>query len=190
MFASLVLAFALGAFTWTLLEYVIHRWLGHDSRFRPNPFAAEHVRHHSQNYFAPAWKKLGAALLVVGLTFLLARWVVGPELGAAYALGLTTLYLCYELLHWLEHVWEGVGPYARWARRHHFFHHFTDPSLNHGVTTPIWDFVFRTYQKPGVIVVPEKLKMRWLTNAEGEVHEAWQGSFQLRKRRSAAKASA
>ena len=33
------------------MEYVIHRWLGHDPRFRPNPFAAEHVRHHGQGDF-------------------------------------------------------------------------------------------------------------------------------------------
>jgi sterol desaturase/sphingolipid hydroxylase (fatty acid hydroxylase superfamily) len=34
--------------------------------------------------------------------------------------------------------------------------------MNHGVTSPIWDVVFGTYQAPGVIVVPERLAMRWL----------------------------
>lgn len=48
MILTLVCAMLLGAIVWTFLEYVIHRWLGHDSRTRPNPFAAEHVRHHSQ----------------------------------------------------------------------------------------------------------------------------------------------
>ena len=58
----MILALVLGVFSWTFLEYVVHRWLGHDSRFRPNFFASEHTRHHSQgNYFAPAVKKIVTA---------------------------------------------------------------------------------------------------------------------------------
>ena len=55
-----VVGFALlGALTWSFLEYCIHRWLGHDRRFRKNVFAREHIRHHIEgNYFAPTWKKL------------------------------------------------------------------------------------------------------------------------------------
>ena len=46
-----------GVVSWSLLEYVIHRWLGHDGRFRGNPFGVEHVRHHAEgNYFAPTVK--------------------------------------------------------------------------------------------------------------------------------------
>jgi hypothetical protein len=40
------------------MEYVLHRWLGHDPRFRPSLFAPEHVRHHGEgNDGAPSWKK-------------------------------------------------------------------------------------------------------------------------------------
>jgi len=42
-----------GILTWTLLEYLIHRWGGHDRRFRRTPFGKEHVRHHIEgDYFA------------------------------------------------------------------------------------------------------------------------------------------
>ena len=32
----------LGVLSWTFLEYVIHRWMGHDRRFRRTPFGVEH----------------------------------------------------------------------------------------------------------------------------------------------------
>lgn len=179
---TLVSAFALGVLTWTLLEYCLHRWLGHDARTRPNPFADEHIRHHSQgDYFAPAWKKsivtMGVTLLVVPTSVFL----LGRSIGLAYSVGLVGFYLTYEVLHRLEHVWAGVGPYARWARRHHFWHHYGDPSKNHGVTSPIWDFVFGTYETPGVIVVPEKLCMTWLKDPQsGEVRERHAADYRIR----------
>ena len=51
---AIVVAAACGVVTWTLLEYVIHRWMGHDRRFRRTPFGKEHLRHHVEGgYFAP-----------------------------------------------------------------------------------------------------------------------------------------
>ena len=55
---SIAVAAIVGALTWSFLEYVIHRWLGHDRRFRGNPFGVEHIRHHAEGgYFAPNKKK-------------------------------------------------------------------------------------------------------------------------------------
>jgi sterol desaturase/sphingolipid hydroxylase (fatty acid hydroxylase superfamily) len=172
-----------GAFTWTFLEYVIHRWLGHDPRFRGNPFGVEHVRHHAEgNYFAPTWKKLLFAPVVAGAVAVPAILASGPAIGVAYAAGLVGFYGAYELLHRLEHVWEGLGPYGRWARRHHFTHHFVDARCNHGVTTPLWDLVFGTYRKVNVITVPPKLCMSWLRDPEtGAVRASVAGTFVLAK---------
>lgn len=181
------LAALLGALTWTLLEYVIHRWLGHDARFRPNPFAKEHVRHHSQgDYFAPTFKKALAALAVLGLVGVPAVLLAGLPLGLGYTFGLVGFYLAYEILHRREHTHRGVGPYGRWARRHHFWHHFGNSAKNHGVTSPLWDLVFGTYEAPGVILVPERLKMTWLTDPEtGDVHGDLMPHYQLRRRKAA-----
>ena len=159
----LLIAILAGVATWSLLEYVIHRWLGHDRRFIRNPFGTEHTAHHSRgNYFAAAWKKAvvaGGALVTLSVV---ATFVVGPQLGSAYAAGLVGFYLCYEVIHRLEHVRPAATAYGRWARRHHFHHHFHNPSRNFGVTSPIWDVVFATLARPGRIVVPRKLAMTWL----------------------------
>lgn len=184
------IAFVLGATTWSLAEYVIHRWAGHDRRFVNNPFGAEHTAHHGRgNYFAPTWKKLAVAAVACALLIGPAVLVAGPPAGSAYVAGFVAFYGYYETLHRLEHVWAGVGPYARWARKHHFFHHFHDPSMNHGVTTPIWDHVFGTYRPvDGAIRVPEKLAMAWVVDpATGEVWENLAQDYELRKSRKSQK---
>ena len=178
----IVVATAAGVATWTLLEYLIHRWMGHDRRFRRSPFGVEHVRHHIEgNYFAPTWKKLIAAAITAAILIGPAILVAGATAGAAYVLGLVTFYGMYEILHRREHTHAGIGPYGRWARRHHFHHHFVDGRRNHGVTTPIWDFVFGTYEKPTVIRVPTKLCMAWLRDpVTGDVRAEHAETYQLR----------
>jgi sterol desaturase/sphingolipid hydroxylase (fatty acid hydroxylase superfamily) len=162
-----MLAFVLGMLTWSFLEYVIHRWLGHDGRFQPNPFASEHTRHHGEgNYFAPSWKKGATALAVTMVMLGPAISAVGLVSGLAYVAGFVGTYLSYELLHRREHTHPGVGAWGRRLRRHHFHHHFGDPKSNHGVTSPVWDWVFGTYQAPGVIRVPSRLAMPWLVDPE------------------------
>lgn len=181
--ASIVFAFGLGVFTWSLLEYGLHRFLGHDLRTRPNPFAAEHTRHHSQgDYFAPTWKKLTVAGLFTLLVAPPSIYFAGFEAGLAFATGLVGFYGFYEVLHRLEHVHAGFGAYGRWARRHHFWHHFGDPSVNHGVTSPLWDHIFGTYEEPGLILVPERLRMAWLEDpGTGELRPELAGVYQIRR---------
>ena len=105
-----VLAIALGVLSWSLAEYCIHRWAGHDARFRPNLFEVEHTRHHARgNYFAPSWKKGGAALVVLALVTPLASLLVGFQLGLAYALGFAGFYMTYEIVHRRAHTHPGIG---------------------------------------------------------------------------------
>lgn len=165
MIARVVVAALLGVLSWTLLEYLIHRWMGHDRRYRKTPFGVEHTRHHIEgDYFAPTWKKIIIAAIVAALLCVPAVAVAGSAPGVAYVTGLIGFYGVYEVVHRLLHTHAGVGPYGRWARRHHFTHHFVDARVNHGVTSPIWDFVFRTYRRPGIIKVPPRLRMRWLAD--------------------------
>ena len=179
---KLAVAALLGAFTWTFLEYVIHRFLGHFPRLRKNPFGVEHVRHHIEgNYFAPSWKKLLIAIVFTAILCVPAIALEGRT-GVAYVAGLMGFYGVYELLHRLDHVHAGFGPYGRWQRRHHFYHHFVDARMNHGVTSPIWDFVFGTYRKPGVITVPKKLCMSWLKDpATGDIRAEHASTFVLKR---------
>jgi len=184
MTTHIVLAFALGALTWSLLEYCIHRWLGHDRRFRPNLFAKEHVRHHIEgDYFAPSWKKGAAALAMVTVVSGPAVLIAGAAPGLAWVAGLVGFYLTYEVLHRREHTHAGFGPYGRWARRHHFYHHYVDARFNHGVTSPLWDLVFGTYRTAEIITVPRRLIMPWMGDPETGIRPELAGTYALKGRR-------
>ncbi len=167
MTIGLAVFFALGVLTWSFLEYVIHRWMGHDRRFRRSQFGQEHTRHHIEgNYFAPTSKKLVVAALTTALLTPFAVLALGAGHGLAYVAGLMLFYGAYEVLHRREHTHPGLGAYGKWARRHHFYHHFENARMNHGVTSPLWDIVFGTYRRPDVIHVPDRLCMAWLRDPE------------------------
>jgi sterol desaturase/sphingolipid hydroxylase (fatty acid hydroxylase superfamily) len=178
---ALALALFLGAFTWSFLEYVIHRWLGHDRRFRGNPFGKEHLRHHVEgDYFAPSWKKAIFAVVVAAILAVPGVLLAGA-LGVAWVAGFVAFYGAYEVLHRREHTHAGIGAYGRWARRHHFHHHFVDGRANHGVTSPLWDLAFGTYQQPAVIPVPQRLCMAWLLDPHtNDVRAEHAGRYSLR----------
>lgn len=179
----MVTAFA-GIGSWTLAEYLLHRFLGHDRRTWPNPFAAEHTRHHSEgDYFAPAWKKAVVAIVAVPAVTALAALVLGLELGAVYGVAFVAMYVTYEVVHRRCHTHRGLGSYGRYLRRHHFHHHFGDPQTNHGVTSPVWDFAFGTWQAPGRIRVPAKLQMRWLVDPRtNDVYDDLSADYELLRR--------
>jgi sterol desaturase/sphingolipid hydroxylase (fatty acid hydroxylase superfamily) len=179
----ILLALFLGALTWSFLEDLIHRFLGHVPALRPNPFASEHIRHHSEgDYFAPTWKKMLAAAIFTALLIVPVTMLVGTGLGLAYLAGLMGFYATYEVLHRREHTHAGVNAYGRWARKHHFAHHYSDARSNHGVTSPLWDLVFGTYRPVQTVRVPKKFVMPWLKDPQtGEVRPDYADTFTLAK---------
>lgn len=153
-----------GAATWTLLEYLLHRFVFHERRLG-RAASAEHLEHHARvDYFAPWSAKLRLAAIVLPALTLAAWPLAGPSLAVVYAGGVVGGWLVYEALHRAIHVWPGRTAYGRWARRHHLFHHFGDPSRNHGVSSPVWDVVFGTYVPVDEVVVPARQadKLPWL----------------------------
>lgn len=162
------LTFGLGVFAWTLLEWVIHNLLGHKPKGR-HRVSREHLDHHRDpDYFTSAPKKLVAATPVITALFALGSLLANVPVGASFALGVAAGWLAYEVLHRRLHTSAPRNAYGRWARRHHFQHHFHSPRMNHGVTTPLWDILFGTYQAPTRVRVPRKQapKLPWLVAAD------------------------
>jgi sterol desaturase/sphingolipid hydroxylase (fatty acid hydroxylase superfamily) len=180
----IVLTVLAGISLWTLAEYLLHRFLGHDKRTRPNAFEAEHTRHHSEgNYFAPTWKKALVGVAGVPVVTTAASMVIGRGLGLVFGVSFVGMYVTYEWVHRRAHTHRGLGAYGRFLRRHHFHHHFANPRMNHGVTTPIWDIVCGTWQTPGRIRVPEKLRMQWLVDPDtGDVYADLAPDYELIRR--------
>jgi cyclopropane-fatty-acyl-phospholipid synthase len=127
-----------GIALWTAVEYLMHRYVLH--RLAP------HYQHHAEPetlayIFAPFALSGTSAVVLWGLLALIAgSW----QRGALIMAGTVAGYLCYEALHVRMHSRVAGGPLLRALRKHHFYHHFADDSRCYGVTSPIWDYVFRT----------------------------------------------
>lgn len=173
---------ALGAVAWSASEYAIHRFVGHGPK-RAEPtgvlgrislrglayeFNREHLAHHTDpTYFAPTSRKLLAAGVAISSVTAALAPIVGARRAGAFALGFTAAYGAYELLHRRIHTHPATGPYGRWARRHHLAHHYRTPRENHGVTSAVWDRVFRTRLPVEQLRVPRRSAPAWMTDARG-----------------------
>jgi sterol desaturase/sphingolipid hydroxylase (fatty acid hydroxylase superfamily) len=171
------LAFFAGAAGWTLTEYVLHRFVFHNPRARAS-LAVEHRKHHRiEGYFTPAREKAGAAVVVIGA--LAASGLVVGAPGFSFALGFVVAYVGYELLHRGLHVAPPRNAIGRWLRRHHLHHHFRNPASNHGVTTPVWDVVFGTYEPSPTVAIPRPRAPGWLLDASGEPDPRYAAEYPL-----------
>ncbi len=163
-------AAGLGAFGWTFSEYIFHRWF-HTAR-GSNFMSKEHLAHHARRLYGlgllwAAW--IGVFLVGLGAIPLALHLMLSRSSAFAAGAGWTVAYFVYEAIHASNHLWAGRTRYGRWTRRHHFHHHFGAPLRNHGVTTPLWDIVFGTYDRIEHLTVPRRLAMVWLLDEHGDV---------------------
>lgn len=163
------LAFAFGAFTWTLAEYLLHRFLGH-SGSTTNAFAKEHLEHHRHKVWFSHWgTKLRLAALIVGGMSAVLVPALGAPVGGSFVGGFVGLYLGYEALHRDLHVRAPRNAIGRFLRRHHMLHHHMDPRRNHGVTSPLWDLVFGTFTPSPQVRIGAAKTPPWLDTATDPV---------------------
>jgi len=167
-----VAAFVVGVNLWFLFEYLLHRFAMHALHGK-GIMSREHLLHHvtaGWSFTARlllAWAGVG---IVGALAWLpIATWCFGLPVGIAVAAGWVLGYGFYELQHAQAHLRAPRNRYERWLRKHHFHHHFGHPMANHGVSIPVWDVVFGTYEAPDVVEVPRRLAtgLGWLLDEDG-----------------------
>lgn len=144
---------ACGVAVWTLVEYLLHRFLFH---FKPPPGSQGavdlwyllHEVHHEYPFDRDRLVMPPAVSLVLAVVLAIpARLLTGPHAFSPFFAGFVAGYLWYDLTHYATH---HLKPLTGWGKRrkaHHLLHHFRDPGTRFGVTTPVWDFVFGTLGK-------------------------------------------
>ncbi len=174
---SLVLPFAAGVASWSAAEYGLHRFAMHELRGR-GLASREHLAHHADvTYFSPTSKKLLSAATTTAVAYPVAVAVTDRSRARAFVAGLIAMYFVYEVLHRRAHTHPPRTAYGRWLRRSHLHHHFGAPMRNHGVTSPIWDRAFGTYDPPGTVTVPRRMAPAWLLDADGAVRPEFAADY-------------
>jgi dihydroceramide fatty acyl 2-hydroxylase len=137
-----------GVAIWTLTEYWLHRLVFHwepDNKFgRRMHFIIHGVHHDHPNdklrlVMPPAVSIPLAALFFLGFSLLFGTPAVYP-IFAGFLAG----YLLYDYTHYYVHHFVPKSDLAKRLRQQHMRHHFQDHRYGYGVSSPIWDVVFRT----------------------------------------------
>lgn len=133
-FSALWLAeFALGWLAWTLYEYAFHRWgLHHVAILRD-----VHALHHRNQ------KDYIAIHPLVTLALYASFWLALGFQSSAIMVGFSAGYVVYSALHTAFHYSHRLSALLPKGRRRHVAHHRFE-IVNFGVTTDLWDRVFRT----------------------------------------------
>jgi sterol desaturase/sphingolipid hydroxylase (fatty acid hydroxylase superfamily) len=135
-----ICAFAGGFLFWTLAEYLIHRFVLHSRA----PLKGYHLEHHREpeGYIGVSSWRTPSILAVLWAAACL---IFGRPVGSAAFAGFIAAYFAYIVLHDAYHHHARSGAYRRYMGRLHDIHH-TRHRVNYGVSSPLWDFFFRTYQ--------------------------------------------
>lgn len=137
-----------GVVIWTLSEYWLHRLLFHwHPKFKGGDqlnFIIHGVHHDHPNdrmrlVMPPA---LGLPLAAVFLTAF--ALVFGTPAGYIGFAGFLIGYLVYDYTHYYVHHFVPKTKIGKRVREHHMRHHFQDHRYGYGVSSPMWDYVFRT----------------------------------------------
>ena len=139
-----------GWLAWTLIEYLLHRFLFH---WRGEGEAAEtraflmHGYHHvypddGMRLVAPPIMSWGPAVIVA-----LAWWaLLGTRTWAPVFAGTAAGYVAYDWIHYYTHHGRPRWRLGKWLRRYHMLHHHRDEGAYYGVSSPLWDLVFGTWR--------------------------------------------
>jgi len=145
------LLLSLGFFSWSLIEYGLHRFIFHyDAR---SPLGRKllyhaHLSHHDD---PTARDRIFGSLFLsapIAAAYLLLAWAaIGSWAAASWLfIGMAAGYFCYEWLHFQCHHGRSRLRIIRYLRKYHLLHHHKTPELRFGVTSPLFDLVFGTFR--------------------------------------------
>lgn len=139
--------FIIGMFSWTLIEYILHRFAFHhhpstDRGKRLNYIM--HGNHHEyprdrERLFMPAVP----SIIIASVFFTIFYFLLG-KYAFPFFPGFMFGYLIYGSMHYAIHAW---NPPFKWLKplwRNHHLHHYKHGDLGFGVSSTLWDHVFGT----------------------------------------------
>lgn len=138
-----------GFLCWTLVEYLMHRFVFH---FKPlGPWSDRlvflfHGIHHADpedlsRLVLPPIVSIFFSSIFYGLF----RALMGPVWVVPFFTFFIMGYLCYDYIHYFSHRFQPKTAFGKYLKQNHMMHHFVCPDAKWGVSSPLWDFIFGTY---------------------------------------------
>ena len=143
------LLIVLGLLSWSFGEYVIHRFALHFDSHRKR-FRYMHTLHLAHHDDPQAVDQLFLSIRLSAPSaagYCLLAWAILDWQSMSYLfIGVVAGYCCYEWLHFQAHHGASRMFPLRYLKKYHLLHHGETPNLRFGVTSPLFDYLFGTYQ--------------------------------------------
>jgi sterol desaturase/sphingolipid hydroxylase (fatty acid hydroxylase superfamily) len=147
----IALTFVSGLLVWTFTEYILHRYVFH---YEPKSiigkrlhFLLHGVHHDYPNDSLRLVMPPVVSLPLAGIFYFLFMAIVGSTYLPGFFAGFIVGYLCYDMIHYATHHAPMKTKTGLLLKHHHMRHHYPTDDSNFGVSSPLWDFVFGTYQE-------------------------------------------
>jgi dihydroceramide fatty acyl 2-hydroxylase len=146
--ARLLPVAAAALLVWTLTEYALHRFVFHfPARSRAGKWLVFlfHGVHHEapQDKTRLVMPPAGAIPIMALIWGLFGLLIPAPWMQPFLAFFIAG-YLAYDYLHYATHHFPMRHPLLQRLKQHHMKHHFSGVPGRYGVSSPLWDLVFRT----------------------------------------------
>ncbi len=148
-FKTLTIAglFIIGMFSWTLAEYLLHRFIFHFEPRTSIGFKIQFMIHGVHHQYPQDPKRL-VMPPAVSLTLAVIFWYAFKFSLGIYAFaffpGFVAGYIVYDMTHYAIHHFKPPKNKLRYLWKHHLQHHYKAPNRAFGVSSPLWDYVFGT----------------------------------------------
>ena len=142
--------FILGVLTWTLAEYLIHRYLFHyrcRSKLGKKIVYIMHGNHHED----PGDPLRGVMPIIPAAFYLSILYgmfylIIPIECLDAFFSSFIIGYLMYDGAHFYTHHAKPKTRVGKYLRKMHLIHHVRDDII-FGISSPLWDYLFGTISK-------------------------------------------
>jgi sterol desaturase/sphingolipid hydroxylase (fatty acid hydroxylase superfamily) len=146
-FSYIILVFTGGMLSWTLFEYLMHRFVFHYVAHSPGAQRIVYIIHANHHEYPRDRERLfmpPAPSFIIAAVIFIPQYLLLDNNAFMFFPGFLFGYLMYGTMHYAIHAW---NPPFKWMKplwRNHHLHHYKEQEKGFGVSTTIWDRVFGT----------------------------------------------
>lgn len=159
---TIIVLFVSGVFIFTLVEYLIHRFLFHFKAETPKQQALKYNIHGVHHHYPKDKDRLAMppvmSLTLATLFFLFFRFLFG-DYGLPIFAGFVSGYSIYLIIHYAVHRYRQPHNFLSFLWKHHSLHHYKSEDSAFSVSNPLWDYVFGTMPNKKTVTAEDKAKL-------------------------------
>jgi sterol desaturase/sphingolipid hydroxylase (fatty acid hydroxylase superfamily) len=142
-----VLLFFVGMLAFSFVEYLVHRYIFHIATDTPFKEKFQYTAHGVHHEFPKDKDRLAMppvlSITIATLLLFVFRLIMG-DFVFAFLPGFLVGYAAYLSVHYMVHAYQPPKNFLKALWINHGIHHYKNGEVVFGVSSPLWDYIFRT----------------------------------------------